>query len=268
MAARFREIQPFTGFDQFARPNWQMVPVNGYRTVLLQGAGTLPVTSSDPRIATVAAFEVFGARFVRINGVKAGKCRIQVGAGPRFNAVLKVSVKNKRTIRTAFHYVDDGRVQKTVRRIGDLPDMIAAANLILLPQANIEITCRSAAPLRITQNLGQVVRFSSHLPGVAARQHEWNIVTRHADRTADFNVFFVREYEQDRTPLRDEVEAGTLGKNCIFEDNTVDPAGLVLAHELVHRLGVDHTNRQRDLMFNGSPSGTFLPKNHVNTANP
>ncbi|HRE54186.1 MAG TPA: hypothetical protein PLP22_05270 [Candidatus Competibacter sp.] len=268
MAARFVELQPHNGFDRFANPNWQMVPAIGSRTLLLQGVGDVPVASSNPRIATVSVSEVFGVRFVRINGVRAGSCQIQVGLGPIFDVVLDVSVKNKKRVRTSFHYVDDGRVQKTSRLIGDLNDMIAAANQIVLPQANVELTRHGAAPLRIAQNLRRVVRFSAHLSGVAARQHEWDIVTGHADRTADFNVFFVKEYEQDRTPLRDDAEAGTLGGSCIFEDDTIDPAGLVLAHELVHHLGVDHTNNQRDLMFDGSPSGIFIPKDHANTANP
>ncbi len=269
MAAHFAEIRPNDGFDGFASPNWQMVPVGGFKIVWLWNAAGLPIASSNSRIATVRASTILNMTILTITGVRAGSCQIQVGLGPLFDAVLDVSVKNKKTVRTAFHYVDDGRVQKTRRQIADLNNLIAASNQILLPQANIEITRHSAAVLPIAQNLRRVVRFSSHLPGVAARQHEWDIVTGHADRTADFNVFFVVEYEQDRTPhIDDSADAGTLGGSCIFEDNTVDPAGLVLAHELLHHLGVDHTNNRRDLMFDGSPSGSFIPKDHANTANP
>ncbi|MDS4019365.1 MAG: peptidoglycan-binding protein [Candidatus Competibacter sp.] len=268
MAARFAEVRPNDGFDRFASPNWQMVPVGGFKMVFLLDAAGLSVASSNTAVATVRTSSILGLRILTITGVRAGTCQIQVGLGPLFDAVLDISVKNKKTVRTTFHYVDDGRVQKTARQIADLNDLIIAANRILSPQANIEISRHGAAPLRIAQNLRRVVRFSSHLPGVAARQHEWDIVTSHADRTADFNVFFVKEYEQDRTPLRDDTEAGTLGGSCIFEDNTVDPAGLVLAHELLHHLGVDHTNNRRDLMFDGSPSGSFIPKDHANTANP
>lgn len=268
MATHFTEIQQNDGFDSFATPNWQMVPVGGSKMVLVWDATSLNIHSSDSGIATVRVSRFLGLTHLTITGVRAGNCQIRVGLGPLFDAVLDVAVKTKKTVRTAFHYVDDGRVQKTARRIADLNDLITAANRILLPQANIEISRHRAAVLPIAQNLRQVVRFSSHLPGVAARQHEWDIVTGHADRTADFNVFFVKEYEQDRTPLRDDTEAGTLGGSCIFEDNTVDPAGLVLAHELLHHLGVDHTNNRRDLMFDGSPSGSFIPKDHANTANP
>ena len=49
-----------------------------------------------------------------------------------------------------------------------------------------------------------MVRFSSHLEGppdnVAPAQHEWDDLLALADTTADFNVFFVKEYEQDNTP--------------------------------------------------------------------
>lgn len=268
MSALFREIQPHTGFDRFVNPNWQMVPVSGFRILLLQGAGGAPVNSSDPRIATVAVAQVLGAQFVRINGMRVGSCQIRVGSGPIFDVVLNVSVKNKKRVRTSFHYVDDGRVQKTARRIGDLDDMLAAINQIWLPQANIEIARHSAAPLRIAQNLGKVVRFSAHLKGVARRQHEWDVVTAHADRTADFNVFFVKEYEQDYMPLRDQTGAATLDGNCIFEDETLDPASLLLAHELGHYLGIDDTDNQRELMFGWSARGIFIPRRHTNTANP
>lgn len=46
--------------------------------------------------------------------------------------------------------------------------MIAAANQIVLPQANVELTRHSAATLRIAQNLRQVVRFPRILRALRA----------------------------------------------------------------------------------------------------
>ena len=106
--------------------------------------------------------------------------------------------------------MDDGRVQKTARSIADLNGLITRTNTILDRQANVEIVRKSAAALAIAQNLGSVVRFSAHLPGVAAAEHEWDDIVRHADAAADFNVYFVKEYEQNNTPSVDNVRAGTI----------------------------------------------------------
>ncbi|MFO1350637.1 MAG: peptidoglycan-binding protein [Gammaproteobacteria bacterium] len=268
MAVRFSQMRPNDGFDGSASPNWQMVPVGGSKRVGLHGAAGLAVASSDTSIATVASATAHGHTTLTITGVAKGNCQIQIGAGPAFAAVLDVAVKSRKTVSTAFHYVDDGHRQKTRRRISDLNAMITAANNILLPQANVEISRRSAAALPIAQNLGRVVRFSSHLPGVPAAQHEWDVVTSHADATADFNVFFVVEYEQDATPLHDDTEAGTLGGSCIFEDNTGEPAGVTLAHELGHHLGLGHSRNRHHLMADSSGSGTQIPKADADIINP
>jgi len=179
--------------------------------------------------------------------------------------VLDVDVKRPKPVRTAFHYVDDNRQQRTARRIADLNAMITVINGVLSQQANVQVVRHNARALPIAANLRRVVRFSSHLSGIRARQHEWDDVTAHADATADFNVFFVVEYEQDRTPHVDNVDAATLGGSCIMEDNMAQPAGETLAHELGHHLGLaDKTLPAGDLM---TPAGRKLRKAEINTMN-
>jgi hypothetical protein len=242
-----------------------MVPLGGRKTVRLVGGDALAVTSSNPRIATVTTALARGVRSVTIQGVRRGSCQIIAGSGAT-RAVLDVDVKRRITVRTAFHYVDDGHVQKTTRRIADLNALITAVNGVMLPQANVQMTRHSAAALRMRQNLRRVVRFSSHLPGVRARQHEWDDVTANADATADFNVFFVVEYEQDATPLHDDAQAGTLRGSCIMEDNVGQPDGETLAHEMSHHLGAADKNAPAgDLM---TPAGRKLRKAEINTMNP
>lgn len=192
-------------------------------------------------------------------------------AGPVAGFQLEVSVKAERKINTAFHYVDDGRVQKTSRAIADLAALVAGANAILDRQANVKIVKKSAAALPIAQNLRKVVRFSSHLPGVAASQHEWDDVTAHADAAADFNVFFVKKYEQDDTPLENNTRAGTIAaeKNCLLEDNIANAAE-TLAHETIHLLGIGpHSPTRGHLIASGAVrNGQFISKAQANQINP
>ena len=123
-------------------------------------------------------------------------------ASPGFR--LDVSVKDEKRVSTAFFYVDDGHVQKTRRRVADLDTMLVRVNRILTPQANVVIAKRSAAALPVAKNRGRVVRFAQHLTGppnnVPAAEDDSADLVALRDASADFNVFFVKEYEQDMTP--------------------------------------------------------------------
>lgn len=142
---------------------------------------------------------------------------------------------------------------------GTLDDLIAKANAVWEPQANVTFTKKLVTdPLPFKQEFGDVVRFSKHLPttgpnAVPLSEHEWDIVVAKRDPGADFNVFFVWEYEQDDTPNVDNTAAGTVAsqKSCIMEDSTNGPAELVFAHEAGHNLGLGHTGNAGELMFEG-----------------
>lgn len=281
MAVRYSPTQVNHGFDGSVSPNWQMVPVAGTRVLLVTGSsGLVPrVRSANPLVVSLTAVQttIMGVVFLTLTGGGVpGRAWVEwVPSAGFVGAVtndfqLEVSVKRLKPIRTAFHYVSDGRRQITNRQIADLTGMLVAANRILTPQSNVKLIRKSAAPLPIAKNLGRVVQFSSHIPGVPAWQHEWDDVTAGADATADFNVFFVHEYEQTRTPLIDETRAGTIAseKNCILEDD-ITSASETLAHETLHLLGIDdHSPTTSHLIASGAVrTGQVINRDQANTIN-
>jgi hypothetical protein len=276
MPITFAPVVAYSGHDPTPTPSWQMVPVGGQRFLILTGAAGLVPRVRHPAFLEAVQFTGGGVTLLTLTGKSAGRTFVEWvpsldSSGPvRADQTLEVSVKALKTINTAFHYVNDGHQQITNRSIADLNAMLAAANHMLTPQSNVTIARKSAAALPIAQNLRQVVRFSSHLPGVAARQHEWDDVTAHADATADFNVFFVVEYEQDDTPLVDDTRAGTIAseKNCILEDN-ITSAAETLAHETIHLLGIDdHSANTGDLIASGAVrTGWLITKAQANIIN-
>jgi hypothetical protein len=284
MAITFAPRIAFAGFDRSPTPKWQMVPVKGTRILTISGAGGLiprvRIVSGDASALTAAQATARGTTTLTLTGGdKPGRGFVEwvpslTDAGPvQTGFALEVSVKDEKKISTAFHYVDDGKKQKTKRKIADLNAMIVAANAILTPQANVKIDRKSAAALPIAQNLGRVVRFSSHLTGpphnVPIAQHEWDDVVAHKDGSADFNVFFVREYEQDEHPLVDNDAAGTIAaeKCCIFEDRMSVSAGETLAHETGHLLGFSGHSATAGHLMIGAGSGRFIPRDVANMMN-
>ena len=265
------------GFDGAVSPAWQMVPVGGMRVLKLRGAGSRQPRVLDSKVATVRQTRSGNELSVQITGVTEGRTLIEwfasaSEAGPAGTGfTLVVSVKIELRISTAFHYVSDGRKQVTKRKIEDLDRIVNIANAILTPQSNVKIMRRSAAALKIAQDLGQVVRYSAHIVGSDAAQHEWDDLLSHADASADFNVFFVREYEQDDTPLVDNVAAGTIAadKMCIFEDQMGTAPGEVLAHETLHLLGVsEHSKSWRHLSAADTKTGRQIPMGEADQINP
>jgi hypothetical protein len=265
MAIAFAPRLAFHGFAQFVTPKWQMVPVGGVRRLKLSGVGTMVLRVRDPSIVTAVQVKSAAGIELTLTGVKAGLTSVEWVANAEFAGPvapgfqLDVSVKTKKDISTAFFYVDDGHVQKTRRRPADIDALIVRVNAILTPQANVAIVKRSAAALAVAQNLGKVVRFASHLTGppdnVPAAEDEWDDLLALRDAAADFNVFFVKQYEQDNTPRQDNTEAGTIAADrmCIFEDNVSSDTARTLAHETVHGLGVHgHENNAIFLMATGA----------------
>lgn len=275
MTARFAEMRQNDGFDGTAVPAWQMVPLNGTKTVkLLDGLG-LTVTSRNPPIATVEEVPMCfadGRREFRIKGKRVGTTTIEARRGTHLQARLDVAVKRKKVVKVAFNFVRDNAGHHTSRSSASVDAWVRTMNGIFLPQINIEIQKKSTRSVRVNKNLGSVVRFSSHLSGVSAAQHEWDDVIALRDSAADFNFFFVWEYEQDATPGTDNTDAGALSGNCLFEDAAGTEIAETMAHETGHYLGeADYyaaANRPW-LMYGYTDSrGRKIPKAHANTMNP
>jgi hypothetical protein len=282
MPIHFAPVLAFHGFAQFVSPKWQMVPVGGERKLLLSHVGTLVPRVAHPAVLTITQVPASHHKILlTLTGVTAGLTYIEwvppaapVGpAAPGFR--LDVSVKAEKQVSTAFFYVDDGHVQKTRRRIADLDLMLTRVNRILTPQANVVIVKRSAAALAVAKNMGRVVRFAQHLTGpphnVPAAEDDWGDLRALRDAAADFNIFFVKEYEDDMTPNSDSADAGTLAsdKMTVFEDNNGNDPVAELAHEFVHGLGVpDHMNNPIFLMATGARGiGRLLTRTQIDTIN-
>jgi hypothetical protein len=275
MATHFEKARSNDGFDDSPTPPWLMVPTAGEKKAILVDGEMMSVTSQDLSVATVSEKPGTAGNKKReliIKGLKKGTTLIDVKSGGTSKAQLDVAVKDRKTVKMAFNYVSDNAGHKTWRVRASAPRWIKIINSIYLPQTNIEFKNHSVNNVNIPQNLGRVVRFSTHLIGVAASQHEWGIVTAKGDSTADFNIFFVWEYEQDNTPRIDHTDAGTSGGNCIFEDRAGKEVGETLSHEAGHFLGVNDTyaNTEKNLLMYGitDARGRKIPKAHANTMNP
>lgn len=260
------------GFDATASPPWLMVPVGGVKSIRVLNAHNLDIVCVNPAVAEIQVYPEWDpatGRTLKIRGIVKGVTFIEVRQAGRLLARLQVAVKTQKVVKITFNFVSDNTGRGTTRNPAEVDGWVSKANAILLPQANVKIVKHNVNPnVVVNQNLGNVVRFSSHLPGVAASEHEWDVVTARRDGTADLNVFFVWEYEQDATPDEDNTAAGTSGGNCIFEDNTGRQTHDTLAHEVGHHLGAEHSGDGLDLLMSPFRSDTRISKQHANTMNP
>lgn len=275
----FFALHQLRGFDATATPPWQMVPLGFWREVGLNEAAGLTLASTNPAVATAefaahgpAALVRAGQRKVIVHGHRKGSATIEARRGTSVACRLEVGVKASKTVKVAFHFVKDNAGHRTRRALASTDNLVRTMNAIYTPQTYIHIVKRTARWVQVNQNLGRVVRYSSHLAGVSAAQHEWDHVIALGDPAAHWNVFFVWEYEQDATPFQDHTDAGNLGGNCLFEDSAGLEVGETLAHELGHYLGVAdfYNNAQQDWLMYGYTDvrGRFIPKDHANTMNP
>ncbi len=273
---KFEAIEKDDGFDAKATPvPWLMVPLTGSKKVRLMNAQDLTVVSVNPGIATVEDVPkcfVHGGRELIVKGRTRGTTFIEVRQPGKPAVRMEVAVKNKKTVKLTFNFVEDNSGHKTKRTASTVDGWVKDMNSILLPQANVEIKKHNVKNVKIDKNLGPVVRFSKHLTGVPASEHEWDLVTSKRDSTADLNIFFVWEYEQDINPDHDDTDAGTLDGNCIFEDEAGSEIGETLAHETGHFLGVGDfkTAGELDFLMYGTTDrrGRNIPKAHANIMNP
>lgn len=275
----FFALHRLRGFDATATPPWQMVPLGFWREVGLADAAGLTLSSTNPAVATAefarenpASLSRSGQRKVMVHGHKKGSAVIQARRGSTVVCQLEAGVKAPKTVKVAFNFVKDTAGHKTTRSLASVDNLVKTINSIYTPQTYITIVKRTARWVQVRNDLGRIVRFSAHLSGVSASEHEWNDVIALRDSAAHWNVFFVWEYEQDATPFQDHTDAGNLAGNCLFEDQAGVEVGETLAHELGHYLGVAdfYGNAQQDWLMYGYTDvrGRFIPKDHANTMNP
>lgn len=279
MAASFEKCFNMKGFDKDASPRWQMVPVGKYRYMALRGGPGLTVTSTNPGVCAVKEITAAelpttgepmplqpGDRIIRLYGCAKGNCKIQAKNGNTVVVELEVDTKEKKTVHLSFNFVEDSAGHKTRRSAASAAGWLATINYIYNGQANVYAVLHATRTVRVPSNLGTEVTWTA---GTAS---EWNTVTGMGDTGANFNIFLVWEYEQDNTPTVDNTDAGTLGGNCIFEDNAGTQVGVTMAHEFGHHLGADdhYDGARKHHLMHGitDQRGIHLPKADVNTMNP
>lgn len=283
MAASFEKVFDMMGFDKAAAPRrWQMVPVNGDRYIALRDGADLTVTSNDPRTLTVTETSLaqiprsfgYGSpqplhatdRVLKLTGVAHGGARVLAKRGATTVVELEVDVKNKLTVRTSFNFVRDTGGHRTNRAAASAQSWVNSMNYVYNGQANVFITLLHARSITVQQDLGPQVMWTATAP------NEWDTVTALGDTGADMNYFLVWEYEQDNTPTVDDTDAGTVGSNCIFEDNAGREVGVSMAHEMGHHLGrpdIYNSAQMHFLMYGITDQrGVHLAKEDVNVMNP
>lgn len=276
MAALFVNVDPLSGYDALHVPPWQMVPVGGTKRIRLLGGTGLTVTSIPKGRVTVTELAgpfAGGAREFEVKGLMKGYAFLEAkdAKGTR-QAGLQIGLKQKKTVKIGFNFVADNTGRQTVRKDGSVDSWVKVMNAIYLPQVNVELVKHSVRHVKVKANLGDVIRFSKHLPKVRARQHEWDKVVATGDGTADFNIFFVWEYEQDATPYTDDTQAGTLNGSCIFQDKGMKDIPENMAHETGHFLGCPDTyaSARKDTLMYGYTDvrGRKIPRGDADVMNP
>lgn len=280
MRPQFEVDEEYYGFDKTAAPDWLMVPLNDEKHIFLKNADGMTVTSLNPRIADVKFIDPLiavgakGRRAFMIRGDMRGETFIEVrNAKKTLMARLEVAVKRERVVKVAFNFVEDAAGHKTARNPADVEAWMDTLNATYTPQVNVVIVKQSVQWVKVNANLGQVVGVTKPYNPVAGAG-EWDAVVAKRDRNAEVNLFFVWEYEQDKTAFHDDAEGAEWNKNCLIEDNTLaEPSGInTIAHEIGHALGVPgeshyYKKQNEDGLMYYASSGYRIGKVHANMMN-
>jgi hypothetical protein len=284
------------GFDdtEAFQPPWVLVRVEQlFRPVRLVNGQGLELRSTNEAVVKVEDPVIVGKplrravpdpQFLRLRAVSVGDAEIHaVDTCGRVLARLRVAVREKLKVNAAFHYVKNRRYGTRTRRLGHEDPFLEVMNRIYLEQANIEFVklpgALGARDLPLSDNLGTEINV------ISGNLDEWNVIVKNRHAEAQFNVFFVREVDEDaegtqepdptdptgvRTRDTDTCNAlTTVGGDgdCILEDNSSPAVGVTLAHEAGHCLGVRHRKpivaTQNMLMFSSPNRGHLIPRIHV-----
>ena len=125
----------FMGFDFWATPSWQMVPVGGIRFVVLRDAVGLAVNKTNPAIALeeigpeqlphdLCTDIVPTDRAFRLHGLHGGSTEVRATRNGTLVTELKVSVRDPIVVLVSFHFVRDSAGHHTNRGLAAVSDWV------------------------------------------------------------------------------------------------------------------------------------------------
>ena len=271
LKVEFKESAVNNGFDDTTHPRWLVVPVNNSPNTKMavaeitpsSGASHVDFQVANTNKATVSPATAFSAsQTATLTGQAKGETALDARTGGSVCTTLNLAVKDKKSVKVAIHFMKDNAGHSTTT--SDADAIINHLNTVFTPQANVVFVKHSADSPTVPKDLGPVVEWYATEPA-----NEWDdVVTAARDATADVNLYFVWEYEQDGTPDTDNANAGTLGTDCLIEDNR---GTRTIPHEVGHALGLaDRSSGDtRALMwFTATYSDTKIIKVEVDTVNP
>jgi hypothetical protein len=278
---RFKAHEPNRGFDELAKPAWQMVPYHAGMPPLvdLMNAGGMAVTSVNENIAKVEDLLPSAAndpeRNLSLTPVSPGTTFIEVRGGPGNSLLqrLEVSVKPPVTRAVSFQFVTD--IGETTRTTDATDKLVRALNDVFAPQANLLFTKGRVASVRTHVTMQQILKEQDI--DFIRPSRSWGTLTGEGDPAADVNVYFMQFLGRDEQ-APDQV-FGTDGDVVCPDGLTLDRLLIALPHMVGRSLGcpiTDSDKLRHHLMFRSRATGNldaaggcgFIPKECADIINP
>jgi hypothetical protein len=267
---RFERPFPLDQDGNFVPPNPSTgeeaqlyLPAEGFRRLLyVVNAEGMTLRSPAPHVAAVVSPETnrraeevlitSDRELIKIEGWLPGSTKILAYDFDNANVavgMLQPHVLGRQVVDVAFYYVKDAK-HSTKRKPGEEAALLKVVNEIFPDQANVTVTQNGPArQLDFTQDLGDVV--SEKTIG-----DDWHVLTNRVLRRARINVFFVWDCDFAAGDPGDECGISSDWLWVILDDDpkhTEQDAGVTLAHEVGHCLGLHHNmdKTQSDLLMWG-----------------
>ena len=268
---KFGESSSCSGFDDTTDPPWLIFLKEGQNTAKAKitpstAATEVDFESGDTNKATVLPISASGSpQTIIVKGVAKGDTNVKAKADNTEAGTLNISVKERKTIKVALHYMKDNAGHSTTRSNVSAQNVIDEMNAHWTPQANIVFTKFAVDDPTVPKDLGNIV---GEVPTATG---EWLDITAFVTAGADMNIFFVWEFETDADPATDSADGGTAGSNVLIEDNTAMTVGRDAAHEAGHVFGVSPSDYNPPVtggqLMDAYGSGCKIVKSEVDQAN-